>query len=84
MRAAGGSLIDEGRGKVSMSMGGPRGSLIDRNPLPSDGDTLSKRAVNTGESDPAGPGEGMRLSKAHYESHADMIELSQVLAATRR
>jgi chemotaxis protein MotB len=81
LKAAGGSLIDEGRGKVSMSMGGPRGSLIDRNPLPSDGDTLSKRDVNTGESDPAGPGEGMRLSKAHYESHADMVELSQVLAA---
>lgn len=81
LKAAGGSLIDEGRGKVSMSMGGPRGSLIDRQPLPSDGDTLSKRAVNTGEREPAGPGEGMRLSKAHYESHADMIELSQVLAA---
>jgi chemotaxis protein MotB len=64
-----------------MSLGGPRGSLIDRNPLPSDGDTLSKRAVNSGEREPAGPGEGMRLSKAHYESHADMIELSQVLAA---
>lgn len=81
LKAAGGSLIDEGRGKVSMSMGGPRGSLIDRQPLPSDGDTLAKRAVNTGERDPAGPGEGMRLSKAHYESHADMIELADVLAA---
>jgi chemotaxis protein MotB len=81
LKAAGGSLIDEGRGKISMSMGGPRGSLIDRNPLPSDGDTLSKRAANTGEHDPAGPGEGLRLSKAHYESHADMIELSTVLAA---
>nr|WP_298725890.1 OmpA family protein [uncultured Steroidobacter sp.] len=81
LKAAGGSLIDEGRGKVSVSLGGPRGSLIDRNPLPSDGDTLSKRAANTGEREPAGPGEGMRLSKAHYESHADMIELSQVLAA---
>jgi chemotaxis protein MotB len=81
LKAAGGSLIDEGRGKISMSLGGPRGSLIDRNPLPSDGDTLSKRAVNSGEREPAGPGEGMRLSKAHYESHADMIELSQVLAA---
>jgi chemotaxis protein MotB len=81
LKAAGGSLIDEGRGKISMSMGGPRGSLIDRNPLPSDGDSLAKRAANTGERDPAGPGEGMRLSKAHYESHADMIELSTVLAA---
>jgi chemotaxis protein MotB len=81
LKAAGGSLIDEGRGKVSMSMGGPRGSLIDRNPLPSDGDTLAKRAVNTGERDPAGPGEGMRLSKHHYESHADMVELSDVLKA---
>ncbi len=81
LKAAGGSLIDEGRGKIPMSMGGPRGSLIDRNPLPSNGDTLSKRAAETGEREPAGPGEGMRLSKAHYESHADMIELAQVLAA---
>ncbi|HWK50983.1 MAG TPA: flagellar motor protein MotB [Steroidobacter sp.] len=81
LKAAGGSMIDEGRGKLAMSMGGPRGSLIDRQPLPSNGDTLSKRAANTGEREPAGPGEGMRLSKAHYESHADMVELSQVLAA---
>ena len=48
-------MIDEGRGRMSVSMGGPRGSLIDRNPLPSDGDTLSKRAANTGEREPAGP-----------------------------
>ncbi|GFE84387.1 chemotaxis protein LafU [Steroidobacter agaridevorans] len=81
LKAAGGTLVDEGRGRMSMSMGGPRGSLIDRNPLPSDGDTLSKRAANTGESEPAGPGEGLRLSKAHYESHADMLELSEVLKA---
>ena len=81
MKAAGGTLLDEGRGKMSVSMGGPRGSLIDRNPLPADGDTLSKRAAETGEREPAGPGEGMRLSKAHYESHADMLELARVLAA---
>lgn len=81
MKAAGGTLLDEGRGRMSMSMGGPRGSLIDRNPLPSDGDTLSKRAANTGEREPAGPGEGLRLSKAHYESHADMLELAEVLKA---
>ena len=80
LKAAGGTLIDEGRGRMSVSMGGPRGSLIERNPMPSNGDMLAKRKASTGDSDPAGPGEGMRLSKAHYESHADMEELSKVLA----
>lgn len=80
LKAAGGSLLDEGRGKVSMSMGGPRGSLIAREPLPSNGDTIAKREAATGDSEPRGPGEGMRLSKAHYESHADMVELAQILA----
>jgi chemotaxis protein MotB len=80
LKAAGGSLLEEGQGRVSVAMGGPRGSLIERQPLPSKGDTLGKRKANTGDSDPAGPGEGMRLSKAHYESHADMAELSKILA----
>jgi chemotaxis protein MotB len=80
LKAAGGSLLDEGRGRMSESMGGPRGSLIAREPLPSNGDTLAKRKVSSGDSEPAGPGEGMRLSKVHYESQSDMIELSNVLA----
>lgn len=80
LKAAGGSLLDEGRGHMSESMGGPRGSLIAREPLPSNGDTLARRKVSSGDSEPMGPGEGMRLSKFHYESQADMIELSNVLA----
>lgn len=80
LKAAGGSLLDEGRGRMSLSMGGPRGSLIAREPLPSDGDTLARRKVSSGDSDPMGPGHGVRLSKAHYESHADMVELANVLA----
>lgn len=80
LKAAGGSLLDEGRGRMSESLGGPRGSLIAREPLPSNGDTLAKRKVSSGDSEPMGPGQGMRLSKAHYETHADMIELSNVLA----
>jgi chemotaxis protein MotB len=80
LKAAGGSLLDEGRGRMSVSMGGPRGSLIAREPLPSNGDTLARRKVASGESEPRGPGEGMRLSKTHYETHADMVELANVLA----
>ena len=80
LKAAGGSLLDEGRGRMSESLGGPRGSLIAREPLPSNGDTLARRKLSSGDSEPAGPGEGMRLSKVHYESHSDMIELSNVLA----
>jgi chemotaxis protein MotB len=80
LKAAGGSLLDEGRGRMSESLGGPRGSLIAREPMPSNGDTLARRKVSSGESQPMGPGAGMRLSKAHYETRADMIELSNVLA----
>lgn len=80
LKAAGGSLLDEGRGRMSVSMGGPRGSLIAREPLPSNGDTLARRKVASGESEPSGPGEGLRLSKTHYETHADMVELANVLA----
>lgn len=80
LKAAGGSLLDEGRGRMSESLGGPRGSLIAREPLPSNGDTLAKRKVSSGDSEPMGPGAGMRLSKVHYETPQDMIELSNVLA----
>lgn len=80
LKHAGGGMIDEGRGKLSETLGGPRGSLISREPMPSNGDQLAKRKVSSGTDDPAGPGQGLRLSKTLYETRADMVELAAVLA----
>lgn len=74
-----GSLIDEGRGRLMETSGGPRGSLISREPMPSRGDRVAKRSLASGDSDPAGPGSGIRLSKTLYETRADMGELADAL-----
>jgi chemotaxis protein MotB len=73
------SMIDEGRGRLMESAGGPRGSLISREPMPSHGDRIAKRSLASGESDPFGPGNGIRLSKTLYETRADMAELADAL-----
>lgn len=74
-----GSLIDDGRGRMSETLGGPRGSLISREPMPSNGDRVARRSLASGDKDPAGPGNGIRLSKTLYETRADMAELADVL-----
>jgi len=79
LKAAGGNLIDDGRGRLSESLGGPRGSLISREPLPSDGNTLAPRRLNPGEHQTEPRPQDVRLSKTVYESRADMAELMQVL-----
>jgi len=66
LKAAGGSLLDEGRGRMSVSMGGPRGSLIAREPLPSNGDTLARRKVASGESEPVGLARNVRTIITPY------------------
>jgi chemotaxis protein MotB len=73
------SLLDNGSGRKVETEGGPRGSLISREPLPSHGDRLAKRSLASGDDDPAGPGSGIRLSKTLYETRADMAELMEVL-----
>lgn len=74
-----GSMIDEGRGRLMESEGGPRGSLIAREPMPSNGDRVARRDLASGDKDPAGPGNGIRLSKTLYETRADMAELADAL-----
>jgi len=74
------SLIDEGRGRMFETAGGPRGSLISREPMPSRGDQIARRALASGEDEPAGPGSGIRLSKTLFETRADLLELADVLA----
>ncbi|HVZ36625.1 MAG TPA: flagellar motor protein MotB [Polyangiaceae bacterium] len=77
LKAAGGSLLDDGRGRMSESLGGPRGALISREPLPSDGSTLAPRRLFPGalESDDL---RHVRLAKTSYETSADMVELVRV------
>ncbi len=79
LKAAGGNLVDEGRGRMPESLGGPRGSLIAREPLPSDGDTLEPRKASRGEDTSVDSEPGVRLSKTTYETPADMAELAAVL-----
>jgi chemotaxis protein MotB len=80
LKQAGGGLIDEGRGRMVETAGGPRGSLISREPMPSNGDRVAKRSLASGDDAPAGPGQGIRLSKTLYETRADMAELAGTLA----
>ncbi|HEY4066963.1 MAG TPA: flagellar motor protein MotB [Burkholderiaceae bacterium] len=67
MREPGGNAVDEGQGHMTETMGGPRGSLIEREPLPHTGDA------------PAGSRPAEAGAKVHYESPADLKTLSQVL-----
>jgi chemotaxis protein MotB len=73
------TMIDEGRGRLAETAGGPRGSLISREPMPSNGDRVAKRSLASGDDNPAGPGDGIRLSKTLYETNADMAELAEAL-----
>lgn len=81
MRAAGGATVREGNGHLDILSGGPRGSLISREPVPSRGDTMSARmaAALNGDVATPDPGQAPRLSKSRYESPGDLRELSDVL-----
>lgn len=75
------SMIDNAAGRRVDNSGQPRGSLIDRYPMPSSGEQLAKRAVNDGEQEPFGPGQGPRTAeKARlvYATPQDMRELADV------
>jgi chemotaxis protein MotB len=49
LKASGGNILDQGSSKTDEAFGGPRGSLIAREPLPSDGDTIAPRKRTRGE-----------------------------------
>src|SRR5690606_24363640 len=69
MRAAGGKITDEGMGYMPETMGGPRGSLISREPLPRDPEAQPpSRDSETG------------LRKTRYESPQDLMQLARILA----
>lgn len=77
----GGSSIRDGNSQMDILSGGPRGSLIPREPVPSRGETLSRRMAAALNGDVGSPeaGHDPKLSKARYESAADLKELSDVL-----
>lgn len=74
MRETGRSMMHEGIGRLPERMGGPRGSLISREPLPNHGDTTVPRKT------PASAAPDARRVKTHYESSADMHELALLIA----
>lgn len=80
LKAAGGNILDEGRGRTPESLGGPRGSLIAHEPLPSDGDTIAPRKRTRGEETTEITRQEIYLSKTVYETNQDMQELADALA----
>jgi chemotaxis protein MotB len=81
MRTTGGKLFDEGAGSRIQSITTARGSLISREPVPSQGDTLqARKAFTNGENGPPDLVPGHTLSRTRYESQADLVQLSAVLS----
>ena len=73
-----GGIMDEGVGRRLSALGGPRGSLIDRQPVPSQGDTIAaRRKVVNGDRDERGSGD--HFANRRLESPAELYELSQVV-----
>jgi chemotaxis protein MotB len=79
LRTPGGSVVDEGQGFKPETMGGPRGSLIDREPVTRRGDAQAPGdGVGSGGStggDPTDPG-----AKARYDTPAEQEALARKLA----
>jgi chemotaxis protein MotB len=81
LRTTGGKLFDEGAGSRIQSITTARGSLISREPIPSQGDTLqARKAFTNGENGPPDMVPGHTLSRTRYDSPADLQQLSAVLA----
>ena len=73
-----GGVMDEGVGRRLSALGGPRGSMIDRQPVPSQGDTIAaRRKVVNGDRDARGSGD--YFANPRLESPAELYELSQVV-----
>jgi chemotaxis protein MotB len=75
---ANGAKTDQGKGVMPQQVGGPRGSLIDRYPMPHFGtsDAPGEKTNAQGEPDPVPP---LKQDKVKYESQADLAALSKAL-----
>lgn len=81
MRSPGGSVMDEGMGIMPETFGGPRGSLIAREPVPRRGEaSTSGNAVARGGGEPVDPLSGPFAPKVRYESQSELQALSRRLA----
>jgi len=75
MTASGGHVVNEGRGPRVETVGGPRGSLIERFPMPARGSGGGPMAgEQVGEVQPREPGQRVR-----YESPAQLQDLAELL-----
>jgi len=79
LRTPGGSVVDEGQGFKPETMGGPRGSLIDREPVTHRGDAQAPgSSAGTGGS--AGDDNLSAGAKARFDSPAEQKALARMLA----
>jgi chemotaxis protein MotB len=73
---ADGNKTDQGKGVMPEQVGGPRGSLIERFPMPRSGKSDAPgQALASGEDAPV-----VAAAKVSYETPADLQKLSQALA----
>ncbi len=79
MRAPGGSVMDEGQGLMPQTLGGPRGSLIDRQPWPRRGDAVGGTAVSHGGGEPTDPVRDPFAPKVRYETQSELDALARTL-----
>jgi chemotaxis protein MotB len=80
LKASGGNLLDEGRGRLPESLGSPPGAVIEREPLPTDGSSLAAQQAPRDANPASAARQEPRLTKAVFESSADMAELAILLA----
>jgi len=79
MSAPGGTVIGEGQGRMTETLGGPRGSLIDRMPMPESGANDTHDIPGRAKQASAGAS-GASRGKLNYESPAELQALSRELA----
>ena len=80
MRAPGGSVMDEGQGVMPETMGGPRGSLIAREPMPRQPGGGKTGKAGDLDVDVPDPTDRRATQRTRYESAGDLQALSRVLA----
>lgn len=79
-RTTGGKLLDEGSGNKIHSLTTAKGSLIPRDPIPGQGDTMqARRAFTNGENVTEAMTPGQPAGRIAYESPADMQRLAELL-----
>ncbi|MBS0353880.1 MAG: OmpA family protein [Proteobacteria bacterium] len=75
-RTASGEFMEDGAGRSPEAVGGPRGSLIDRLPVPDRGDDPNGKLRSNGDGQ---AGREPQLSKTRFETASDMQELADVV-----